>query len=238
MYSTQSYSWSYSGSILSYGVGDFDRNGVLDFAFGGPATPFQNVAVPFMAISIARDGVIYDSSSIMTSIPRAIHAREMFIGDLNGDNVDDFYSGNHGYDAAPFPGEVDTLMLSDKNGHLVDVSKSLPQHPTFTHSVTGGDIDSDGDTDLFVGVLGWYNTGPYLLINNGRGVFTQRDAGLPDKIGSGVDQTGRFTASLLADINNDGSLDIVVGSEEHGPTAGMTYLNDGNGYFSEVMEKT
>jgi hypothetical protein len=39
-YRTQTFQWSYGGSIASYGIGDFNNDGVLDFAFGGPVTPF------------------------------------------------------------------------------------------------------------------------------------------------------------------------------------------------------
>ena len=48
----------------------------------------------------------------------------------------------------------------------------------------------------------------------------------------GFDADGRYTASLLADINNDGSVDAIFGSEQNSSVAGWAYLNDGTGDFN------
>nr|WP_255726499.1 FG-GAP-like repeat-containing protein [Microvirga sp. ACRRW] len=156
----------------------------------------------------------------------------MFVGDLNGDGVDDFFSGNSGYDKPPFPGERNTLMLSSGK-KLVNASSTLPSRNEFTHSVTGGDIDNDGDIDLFVGVMGWNEFGPYLLINDGKGRFTQNDSFIPDAIGKGFnfDATHSVPVAKFVDINADGFLDLVAGFSEASEKAGVAYLNDGTGHF-------
>ncbi|WP_322994856.1 VCBS repeat-containing protein [Castellaniella sp.] len=233
---TQTFKGLYGSSVLSYGVGDFNGDGIPEFIYNGPVTPFQNKKQGFELISIDANGNILDASSILSIIPTAIHAREMFIGDLNKDGIDDFYSANHGYDAPPFPGEPNTLMLSS-GGQLVNNSAHVPRS-AFSHSVTGGDIDNDGDIDLFIGVLGrnWSGDfGPYFLINDGTGQFTTNDNIVPASI-NGMTEAGRFTASLLTDINNDGWLDLVLGSEEHGVTAGITYLNNQHGGFDQSSQ--
>src|SRR5688572_14652728 len=104
-YKTKTYKWHYTGTILSSGIGDFNRDGRLDFAYGGPETPFMNTTRPFDIISITATGSLIDSTKIMASVPRAVHASEMFVGDLNGDGIDDFFSANNGYDAPPYAGE-------------------------------------------------------------------------------------------------------------------------------------
>ncbi|WP_457089900.1 FG-GAP-like repeat-containing protein [Microvirga sp. P5_D2] len=229
-YKTQTYKFSYTGSILSYGIGDFNRDGRLDFAFGGPETPFKDVTRPFEIISVTSSGSILDSTKIMKSVPKAVHAREMFVGDLNGDGVDDFFSGNTGYDIHSAPGERNTLMLSS-GGKLTNATSTLPNRAGFSHHVTGGDIDNDGDIDLFVGGPEYREIGPYLFINDGRGRLTQSDD-IPDRIGKSFNEAkNSIFSSLFTDINGDGAVDLVAGFTNDATIAGVTYLNDGKGNF-------
>ncbi|MCZ6873743.1 MAG: FG-GAP-like repeat-containing protein [bacterium] len=93
------------------------------------------------------------------------------------------------------------------------------------------DYDRDGDIDLFVTRDGWRGVeGNSLYRNNGDGTFTDVAAQ------AGVEgASDSFTASL-ADINNDGWLDIYVanGVSQAGGAANNLYLNLGNGTFSDV----
>ena len=49
----------------------------------------------------------------------------MVIADFNGDRVDDIFVADHGYDAYPFPGYQNTLVLSAPGGKLVDATDNL-----------------------------------------------------------------------------------------------------------------
>lgn len=215
-------------------VGTMRVNGTPTFIFGIGIYPLENLAVDFLALTFSSEGQAIDvSNSVFSgSTPSAVHAREMIISDFNGDRLPDYFSANHGFDLDPFPGEIDTLMLSTQTGTFENASSTLPQHPTFTHSATAGDIDNDGDQDILVGVLGTYEFGTYFLINDGLGNFTQSDGRFPDFVDVGFDADGRYTASLLADINNDGSVDAIFGSEQNSSVAGWAYLNDGTGDFN------
>jgi len=109
-------------------------------------------------------------------------------------------------------------------------------------ALTCGDVDCDGDLDLFLGqyrapTMGsvlkpWYydaNDGypAHLLLNDGTGRFTDGTvaAGLTTKRGRRT-----YTASLV-DLDDDGDLDLLVVSD----FAGLDlYRNDGRGHFTDA----
>ena len=233
-YSTKTFTWTYAGTICSYGFGDFNRDGVIEFIYGGPTTPFNGVTQPFQMISINSSGVITDASSIFASVPYAIHGGKGIVADFNGDGRLDFFSGNSGYDAAPWDGEPDTLLLSGPDGRLHDASATLPQGLRFkmTHTAAAGDIDNDGDLDILSGVIGR----PYLLINDGHGQFTQSYDRMPADLGAEKDPEHMILKSRFVDLNGDGYLDLATGFSESSPVAGMVYFNDGHGYFAAETE--
>ncbi|MCB9565580.1 MAG: VCBS repeat-containing protein, partial [Kofleriaceae bacterium] len=110
--------------------------------------------------------------------------------------------------------------------------------------LTAGDIDGDGDLDLFVGQhrgpfdggatptpLHDADDGPpsYLLRNDGRGGFTDvtADAGLT------VKRHRRAQSGSLVDLDDDGDLDLVTVSDFSGVDL---FANDGRGRFTDVTQ--
>jgi hypothetical protein len=90
------------------------------------------------------------------------------------------------------------------------VKGNLPTLLDFTHSSAIGDIDNDGDIDIFVGNIAAVE--PYFLINDGKAGFTKRSdllAGLPE---------GRpqYTGSALVDLNGDDKLEFILGGFNSG----------------------
>ena len=70
-----------------------------------------------------------------------------------------------------------------------------------------GDIDNDGDPDLFVGVL----YGDHLLFrNDGTGKFTRVDAAK-----AGIPCPGNTTGACFADFDGDGDLDLYIVNGEN-----------------------
>lgn len=85
-----------------------------------------------------------------------------------------------------------------------------------------GDVDEDGDLDLYV-----TNSGQQckLYLNNGKGVFSDET----EKASVGGN-TGQKRAVSMADLNGDGHLDIFyVGPMEQN----QLFLGDGTGHFSD-----
>ena len=98
------------------------------------------------------------------------------------------------------------------------------------HSAGWGDVDGDGWLDLYVGTFHKPGTKPNLFFRNVRGKFT------PDTQ-EAVAIPSRATGSVFADLDNDGDLDLYVGSmpqPKNGLRGCALFRNDGGGRFTDV----
>ena len=134
--------------------------------------------------------------------------------DANGDGFSDLIvisGGNEFTDGNPLL--ADRLYLNDGKGHFTKALNPFPPILKNKSCISVADIDTDGDQDIFIGVLadsrayGIPQTS-YLLINNGKGVFSFA----PGNIIS-LERIGMVTASRFADVNNDGTPDLAVTGE-------------------------
>jgi len=221
---------------------DANGDGIKDILTFGAYYPFNGsspAGQPALLMLGKGDGTYMPAPSGMLPAGfTTIHPREVIQADFNKDGLMDLFVADHGYDVDPFPGAQNKLLLGKAGGGYTDASANLPQVADFTHSATVGDINRDGNLDLFVGNLSSRAspTESYVLFGDGTGKFTRSDAGLPVD-GSGLlnRQNGGFgfTASLLADLNGDGRPDLVLGNDgnlfnrEH---RSLVYWNTGSGY--------
>jgi hypothetical protein len=79
--------------------------------------------------------------------------------------------------------------------------------PTYTNGVTSGDVDNDGDLDLYMTTVGY--TRNYLYLNDGHGKFTDAGAGHTAALSNGTIRDG--SGASFGDYDNDGYLDLVTG---------------------------
>jgi len=86
---------------------------------------------------------------------------------------------------------------------------------TLNESLAWGDIDGDGDQDLYL----TNNGANKLFRNEGGGVFTEIAAA------AGVDHAGFSVGAAFGDLDNDGDVDLYVVSFGSGPD--VLYRNDG-----------
>lgn len=87
-------------------------------------------------------------------------------------------------------------------------------------SVSLGDIDRDGDLDLILAKGRHWPLRNLVLRNDGHAAFTT------EAIGDSADRT--YTAAL-ADLNGDGTLDLVVSNDRPDPK--LVYLSDATGHY-------
>ena len=133
--------------------------------------------------------------------------------DLRGNGKRDWIVGM-GVPPSGAKAKVPMRILRPRNGGLVDVTRELlgsgalpsTEHPL---EIISGDFNRDGKPDVFIAAHG-YDTSPFagernvLLYSKPDGTFEDRSAILP----TSVDFSHSTT---IADINNDGILDIYVG---------------------------
>lgn len=159
------------------------------------------------------DGYRLATAAEFPSALMDVHAREVSLADFNGDGVNDVYVADHGYDAPPFPGYQNRLVLSAGAGRWIDASSELPQGFDFTHSVSVGDLNRDGALDVVVGNTGSPPNVVNVLFGDGRGHFRAADPlFLPIGQGAPLDPTrGGILASTVSDMDGDGWPDLVAG---------------------------
>ena len=121
------------------------------------------------------------------------------------------FSGNH---ANLLP----RLYLNNGKGVFKKSQRNLPDIFVNASCVKPIDIDGDGDIDLFIGgrvVANHYGISPksYILINNGKGVFSNETARLFGEINDEAGHLGMVTDALWTDLNQDGKPDLIVVGE-------------------------
>ncbi|MEE4202162.1 MAG: FG-GAP-like repeat-containing protein, partial [Halieaceae bacterium] len=146
-------------------------------------------------------------------IPEFEPFREAVVADLNGDGFEDVAFANHTegyvrYEPPEYWQSYDHVLMSVGGGFYE--LKRLSEYKGYTHSIAAGDIDNDGDIDLYMGTTGPADDpadngkggpfeGGFFLLNDGLGNFTRH----PQRFNYGH-------ASHLVDLTGDGQLELVT----------------------------
>jgi hypothetical protein len=176
-------------------------------------------------IFIFKNGDYVLDNTFFTTPPSLIHPRKAIVGDYNNDKMPDIFIAAHGDDRPPFAGEYTKLLLSNPSKKY-DVVK-FTERSDFYHGACSGDIDKDGDLDIFV--LGRLDS--YFLINDGKGKFSYSLTQIDKST-----LTEQYTCELI-DIDKDGFLDLIMGGHEfmNGNTTRIYWGNSSFKFTASLM---
>ena len=181
--------------------------------------------------------------------------------DFNGDGRGDlavFDAGVYVEDGVGGHGNPPQLFLSSRDGRLrpsealadaVRREHELRPDPKYSgpadlhvKSVKSGDIDGDGDIDLWVESSGGANVDSHFMVNNGDGTFTLDDVRAPNALlHNPYPEYWRHVGNDLVDLDNDGDLDLALGQiRDLDPTHinqfSIVLVNDGSGHYPERID--
>lgn len=139
--------------------------------------------------------------------------------DYDGDGYPDLFVPNGN-------GFKNSLFHNEGNGSFTKPANTVNADGGQSVGSCWGDIDNDGDMDLFV--TNSNATGNFLYRNNGDGSFTRVTQG------AAVTDKGSSHGCSFADIDNDGDVDLYVTNDTKGS---FLYLNDGKGNFTRKTDE-
>lgn len=198
-------------------VGDYDGNGFNDLLYGG------GNGVTFMRANSS--GTAYTE----VSFPEFVFSQRSNFVDINNDGALDAFVC---HDVEP-----NVYYINDGDGNLTFHQGGIGDYPTGGHyGSVWIDYDNDGDMDMFnakCNVGGDLNerSENELHNNDGTGVFTEvgAEAGLEDQM--------QTWSSAWADYDNDGDMDVFVGSSTNGAPHKLN-INNGDGTFTDISAST
>jgi len=197
---------------------DYDRDGNIDLYTGDQGGPeirnnlYRNTG----------DGTFTDVT-VEAGLDVQLHPQGggsnggMAAGDFNDDGWPDLYMGV--YDAP------NRLFLNNGQGGFQDATTSEIADEGEAFGVAVGDIDHNGTLDIFQaaggGIEGVFRS--LMLLNRGEGVFLD----VLEGVGLSALGASQTLGSGLADIDNDGDLDLLVAYPH------CLFVNNGDGTFTD-----
>jgi hypothetical protein len=205
--------WSYSVAAA-----DADNDGFVDIYVSNGGLSHSGVNFLYRNIEGTDLQRILNSDSVNSN-----HASGgASWSDYDGDGDQDLVVANR--PTAKMRGFKLSLFRNDGGMQFTRMDENaLPVDATFPMSVAWGDIDNDGDQDLYAGNL--YGMANNLYENLGDGTFRVMDGGRATL------DAGSSYAVTFGDLDNDADLDLVVANWGG---ASEIYLNNGAGHFEQV----
>jgi hypothetical protein len=211
------------GGPWSTGVtmADVNGDGLLDIyvCYSGKLPAEKRANQLFINQGVGADSIpVFAEKAQEYGLASTSFSTQAVFFDFDRDQDLDMLLLNHSPDPLPVLDEVSTAEMLKKvdaqngprlfkntNNQFTDITEKAGIHSSaLSYGLGAGiaDLNADGWPDMYIG--NDYNVPDYLYINNGNGTFT-------DKLKNILGQTSHFSmGNDIADINNDGLLDILT----------------------------
>lgn len=205
-----------TGTSNAVEANDVDNDGDIDLLIGNNG---QNVL-------LINNGNAFFSDQTGQRLPGVLDiTQDVEFGDIDGDGDLDIAVANE--DGNRILVNTGSGFYSDQTSNRLPLTGGVEE----TREADFGDVDADGDLDLYFSNVVIFQSGSNpqdrLLINNGQGVFIDRTTDqLP------ADNSDTVDADFF-DIDGDGDLDILAGDFRGGA---RVLINDGTGSFNDETD--
>ncbi|MBI2502333.1 MAG: VCBS repeat-containing protein, partial [Candidatus Latescibacteria bacterium] len=212
---------------------DYDRDGYLDLFRGSVWNTGEGVPPEVARKGYSRlhrnngDGTF---TEVTTEAGVGVQGVEgfsglgpMLAGDFSGDGWPDLYLGLY-----QLP---NIFFLNTGHGSFQNATTAEIAHPGHADGVVAGDIDNDGDLDLFLVNAEYLGQDRHAMYLNIEGDFLD----VTDNVGlGGLTGLGLISPALL-DVDNDGDLDMFAAINPGNDR--VLYLNQGEGIFVDATSQ-
>lgn len=209
-------------------IGDVDGNGLNDIFVGNAK---RKIATLFLQNSnnkfVEKSNAAFAQDSVAEDV-----AAEFLDVDNNGTLDLIVGSGGNEYRSSS-PNMKSRVYLNDGKGNFTRNNDVLPNISVNVGAMAKGDLNKDGFEDLIIcgRAVAWkYGETPesYILINTGKGTFEDKTS----TYSSDFSKMGMVQDAELADINQDGFLDVIVAMDWQPITI---FVNEGGNSFTKKI---
>lgn len=204
-----------NGTTTDAAIGDINGDGVLDLVTVGTGLLGEGI------ISIrAGDGT--GSFSTTASVSYSGYSwYGVALGDINGDGAQDIVAAGLGSGAGR------TIVLLNSGSGTFQQLATYSSESTSSYSVTLGDLNNDGVLDLISAGKGTGAGSATVRLGSGNGTFGTAVSYQTEKNGS----SPTSVAVALADLNQDGNLDLITAGKGNSVGIFTMRLGTGSGTF-------
>jgi hypothetical protein len=206
-------------SYTARAYGDFDKDGDMDIiAVASNSNGTTGVDVEYFknnTFQFNKDQTVFAAGA-----PKMLNGKKVIVGDFDKNGWLDVLIVGTGFDRIPYSGEKVKILLNT-NGTFT--TKELNLNSEYYGSITAGDVDNDGDLDLFITTNQSISK---FMINDGKANFTYDKDLYPNTL-----YNKGFFASELYDMDNDGFLDLVTAGHEHNGAASTVFFGNASGTY-------
>ncbi len=209
-------------------MADYNKDGFIDFYIGleSGTNPSQSNNLLIKNVS----GTSFSQINGLSIVTDNMDSRAVSFADYDNDGDQDIFAFNNAQNG---PGVAHRLYKNNGDNTFTRVTGTIFDTDYFdqARTMSWGDIDNDGDLDLFLGSNAT-NLYDRLYRNNGGGSFTSLTTSAVC-----ADLTVTY-GSAFGDIDNDGDLDLLVlnaSSVADVSSQNAIFRNDGTGTFIKVI---
>ena len=239
-----------SGSKFGYAMtaGDFNADGKTDLAVSASeySSSTGRVYLFYNDGSLVSDLAISSADSVMTGGATGdLFGTALAVGDFNADGKKDIAVSAEGYSAGAGPGRTYLFYQNTAGGFNASIAASAAnsiitedQYEGLGRCIGVGDFNTDGKTDLAVGVIGGTYGHVRIFYQNSSGGFNSSINGsTANSVITGEADSYFGTALQVGDFNSDGKSDIVATATAYSSYTGRVYMfyqNTGGGFNASI----